>query len=220
MCRKGTGGAGCVGGRPRPRCSAVLPPPLLGTWRRSSYPNAMHLSAAMACRALGGCTAVQAGRGLLRALSLGRRAAGCSIQPRSSLPRGATQPGQPAGRRHLSLSAAPSAPAAMEAALPPEIEHTVERIHCSPVRIVLYLGGGASQVGAAACPLAALPPSCGPHAPDPAAPKLPAALQAAWVADPSLLRRPCCCRRWRGCCRCRVHPALSWTCESPTAATA
>lgn len=56
----------------------------------------------------------------------------------------------------------------MEAALPPEIEHTVERIHCSPVRIVLYLGGGASQVGAATCPLAALPPGCRLHTPAPA----------------------------------------------------
>lgn len=43
----------------------------------------------------------------------------------------------------------------MEAGLPPEVEVTVERIHCSPLRIVLYLGGGASQVGLPAAPAAA-----------------------------------------------------------------
>lgn len=30
----------------------------------------------------------------------------------------------------------------------PEVEMTVEKIHSSTMRLVLYLGGGASQVGA------------------------------------------------------------------------
>lgn len=132
----------------RAACMPPPPPPghagrtctaIGGCWATASI-------AIMACTALGACSALQAlqaGRGLLRTLSGGRRAA---TQLGSPLARRTSQAGQPTGRRHLSLSARCEAAATMEAGLPAEIEHTVERIHCSPVRIVLYLGGGASQV--------------------------------------------------------------------------
>ena len=120
-------------------------------------PDHSAVIAAMSCTALGGAAAVQAGR-VLRALSVGRRAGGCTQLGSPPGRRSGGQPssGQRTGRPPFSRSLHRPA-AAMEAGLPPEIEHTVERIHCSPLRIVLYLGGGASQVGRRP-PAAPLPP--------------------------------------------------------------
>jgi len=54
-------------------------------------------------------------------------------------------------RRHplRPVTTASLAPGGPKTEMDPAVEQTVERIHCSPMRIVLYLGGGASQVGGA-----------------------------------------------------------------------
>lgn len=84
-----------------------------------------------------GTTAVRGAR-LFRALTAGQVADRRHAPRQPALPRRSHLRQQ----RHRPLSTRAVQAGGME----PEVEQIVERIHCTPVRIVLYLGGGASQV--------------------------------------------------------------------------
>lgn len=97
---------------------------------------------------LGGCA--QGARQLLaKALSVGRVQPGRRGSPQPRLPLPSVQPA-PAKQQRRPLVAPTRAQASLGAAcvdgMEAEIEHVVERIHSTPVRVVLYLGGGGSQV--------------------------------------------------------------------------
>jgi hypothetical protein len=61
-------------------------------------------------------------------------------------------------RAQTVVAAIAAQPVQTKSEMDPAVEVTVEKIHCTTARIVLFLGGGASQVGPAAA--AAAPAAC------------------------------------------------------------
>jgi hypothetical protein len=60
-------------------------------------------------------------------------------------------------RAQTVVAAVAAQPVQTKSEMDPAVEVTVEKIHCTTARIVLFLGGGASQVGPATAAAAAAP---------------------------------------------------------------
>ena len=157
-------------------------------------------------------------------------------------------------RRHTTraqavVAAVAAQPVERGSEMDPAVEVTVEKIHCTTARIVLFLGGGASQVGPAGVAGRRLlflhqlqldwpgvKPRCETqwfhqlctvtiskqcHA---ACAQLsncfPGRLPPAAPRHRLLILSPAACRRWPGCCRCPALRGRCWTFKCPTAGPA